>query len=218
MAQFAVQRRSMVDSQLRTNRVMDEALIAALLEIPRERFVPDRLASVAYVDRDLPLEGGRFVMEPMVFARLAQLLAVSSGDVVLDIACGTGYSSAVLSRLCSTVVALECDSALAETARTNLAESDIDNVIVVDGPLGEGYPDQAPYNAILLGGAVPEIGAALTDQLADGGRVAAVVADGSGPGRATCATRTGARTSSRVAFDASTLPLPGFGKAERFVL
>ena len=136
MAQFAVQRRSMVDSQLRTNRVVDEALIAALLEIPRERFVPDRLASVAYVDRDLPLEGGRFVMEPMVFARLAQLLAVSSGDVVLDIGCGTGYSSAVLSRLCSTVVALECDSALAETARTNLAESDIDNVIVVDGPSG----------------------------------------------------------------------------------
>lgn len=218
MAQFAVQRRSMVDGQLRTNRVVDEALIAALLEIPRERFVPDRLASVAYVDRDLPLEGGRFVMEPMVFARLVQLLAVSPGDVVLDIGCATGYSSAVLSRLCSTVVALECDSGLAETARLNLAESDIDNVIVVDGPLGEGYPDQAPYNAILLGGAVPEIGSALTDQLADGGRVAGVVADGPGPGCATCATRTGARTSSRVAFDASTPPLPGFARAERFVL
>lgn len=218
MAQFAVQRRSMVDSQLRTNRVVDEALIAAFLEIPRERFVPDRLASVAYVDRDLPLEGGRFVMEPMVFARLVQLLAVSSGDIVLDIGCATGYSSAVLSRLCSTVVALECDSGLAEAARLNLAASDIDNVIVVDGPLGEGYPDQAPYNAILLGGAVPEIGTALTDQLADGGRVAAVVAGGPGPGRATCAMRTGARTSSRVVFDASTLPLPGFGKAERFAL
>ena len=218
MAQFAVQRRCMVDSQLRTNRVVDEALIAALLEIPRERFVPDRLASVAYVDRDLPLEGGRFVMEPMVFARLVQLLAVSPGDVVLDIGCATGYSSAVLSRLCSTVVALECDSALAETARINLAESDIDNVIVVDGPLGEGYPDQAPYNAILLGGAVPEIGSALTDQLADGGRVAGVVAGGSGPGCATCATRAGERISSRIAFDANTPPLPGFARAERFVL
>lgn len=218
MAQFAAQRRSMVDSQLRTNRVADETLIAALLEIPRERFVPDRLASVAYVDRDLPLERGRFVMEPMVFARLVQLLAVSSGDVVLDIGCGTGYSSAVLSRLCSTVVALECESGLAEAARRNLAESDIDNVIVVDGSLGEGYPDQAPYNAILLGGAVPEIGAALTDQLADGGRVAAVVADKAGPGRATCTTRAGARVSSRVAFDAGTPPLPGFEKAERFVL
>ena len=218
MAQFAAQRRSMVDSQLRTNRVVDEALVAAMLEIPRERFVPDRLASVAYVDRDLPLDGGRFVMEPMVFARLVQLLAVSPGDIVLDIGCGSGYSSAVLSRLCSTVVALECDPGLAETARRNLAEADIDNVIVVDGPLREGYPDQAPYNAILLGGAVPEMEAALTDQLAEGGRVAAIVADGPGPGRATCAMRAGAGISNRVAFDANTLPLPGFEKAERFVL
>lgn len=218
MAQFAAQRRSMVDSQLRTNKVVDEALLSALLEIPRERFVPDRLASVAYVDKDLPLDGGRFVMEPMVFGRLVQLLVVSPGDVVLDIGCGTGYSSAVLARLCSTVVALECDSGLAETARRNLAESDIDNVFVVDGPLSEGYPDQAPYNAILIGGAVPEIGAALTGQLAESGRLAAVVADGPGPGRATCATRSGDGVSRRVAFDANTLPLPGFEKTERFVL
>ena len=218
MAQFATQRRSMVDSQLRTNRVDDPALIAALLEIPRERFVPDRLASVAYVDEDLPLEGGRFVMEPMVFARLAQLLLPRPNDIVLDIGCGTGYSSAVLSRLCSTVVALECDTGLAEMARRNLAESDIDNVIVVDGPLEQGYPDQAPYNAILLGGAVPRIEAALTDQLADGGRLAAVVAEGPGPGRAMCATRGAGQVPCRVAFDANTRPLPGFEETERFVL
>ena len=218
MAQFAAQRRSMVDSQLRTNRVVDEALISAFLETPRERFVPERLASVAYVDEDLPLTDGRFVMEPMVFARLVQLLAVSPGDVVLDIGCGTGYSSAVLSRLCSTVVALECDPRLAETARHNLADSDIDNVFVVDGALREGYPDQAPYNAILLGGAVPRIEAALTDQLAKNGRLAAVVADGPGPGRAVCAARIGEGISSRVAFDANTLSLPGFEKAERFIL
>ena len=218
MAQFAAQRRSMVDSQLRTNRVDDPALIAAFLDIPRERFVPDRLASVAYVDEDLPLSGGRFVMEPMVFARLVQLLAARPSDIVLDIGCGTGYSSAVLSRLCSTVVALECDPGLAETARRNLADSDIDNVIVVDGPLERGYPDQAPYNAILVGGAVPEIGTALTDQLADGGRLAAVVAGNPGPGRATCALRGGGQLSCRVTFDANTRPLPGFDKMERFEL
>lgn len=218
MAQFAAQRRSMVDSQLRTNRVDDPALIASLLEIPRERFVPDRFASVAYVDEDLPLEGGRFVMEPMVFARLVQLLAARPSDIVLDIGCGTGYSSAVLARLCSTVVALECDPGLAETARRNLADSDIDNVIVVDGPLERGYPDQAPYNAILLGGAVTEIGTALTDQLADGGRLAAVVTGSPGPGRATCAVRGGGQISRRVTFDANTRPLPGFEETERFVL
>ena len=128
----------MVDSQLRTNRVVDEALIAALSELPREDFVPDRLAAVAYVDADLPLDGGRFLMEPMVFARLVQLLAVAPGDIVLDIGCASGYSSAVLARLCSTVVALECDPALAETARRNLARAAIDNVIVVDGDAGGG--------------------------------------------------------------------------------
>ena len=218
MAEFAVQRRSMVDSQLRTNKVVDEALIAALLEVPRERFVPDRLAPVAYVDEDLPLEDGRFLMEPMIFARLVQLLSVSPSDIVLDIGCGPGYSSAVLSRLCSTVVALECDSGLAETARRNLARADIDNVIVVDGPLAAGYPDQAPYNAILLGGAVPEIGTALTGQLAADGRLAAVVAQGPAPGRAICATESGGSVSTRIAFDANTLPLPGFEITERFVL
>lgn len=218
MAEFAVQRRSMVDSQLRTNKVVDRALLAALLELPRERFVPDRLAPVAYVDEDLPLAGGRFLMEPMIFARLVQSLAVSPSDIVLDIGCGPGYSSAVLSRLCSTVVALECDSGLAETARRNLARFDIDNVIVVDGPLAAGYPEQAPYNAILLGGAVPEIGTALTGQLAENGRLAAVVAEGSAPGRAICAARGGAGVSVRVAFDANTLPLPGFEMTERFVL
>ncbi len=218
MAGSAEPRLSMVDSQIRTNRVVDEALIGAMLELPREDFVPDRLAAVAYVDKDLPLDGGRFLMEPMVFARLVQMLAVSPGDIVLDIGCGTGYSSAVLARLCSTVVALECDAGMAETARRNLARADIDNVIVVDGELAAGYPDQAPYNAILLGGAVPEIGTALTDQLAENGRLAAVVTRGAPPGRATCAVRGGGGVSRRVAFDAATLPLPGFERAERFVL
>ncbi len=218
MTQFAAQRRSMVDSQLRTNRVSHDALIAAMLEVPRERFVPDRLTRVAYVDQDLPLGGGRFLMEPMVFARLVQALAVSPGDVVLDIGCGSGYSSAVLAGLCSTVVALEADPDLAETARRNLADIDVDNVVVVDGPLQAGYPDQAPYNAILLGGAVLETGESLTGQLAENGRLAAVLAKGAGPGHAVCATRIGDTVSVRTLFDANTPGLPGFAAMERFVL
>jgi len=218
MTQFAAQRRSMVDSQLRTNRVTHDALIAAMLEIPRERFVPERLSRVAYVDQDLPLGGGRFLMEPMVFARLVQALAVSPGDVVLDIGCGSGYSSAVLARLCSTVVALESDPVLAETARRNLADIDIDNVVVVDGQLETGYPDQAPYDAILMGGAVPETGETLTGQLTERGRLSAVVAKGAGPGRAVCATRIGDTVSVRTLFDANAPGLPGFETIEGFVL
>ena len=103
---FAKARRNMVESQLRTNRVIEPAIVTAMGSVPRERFLPDALAAVAYIDEDLPLGGGRFLMEPMIFGRMLQEAMPGPEDAVLLIGCGTGYSAAVLAKLCSAVIAL----------------------------------------------------------------------------------------------------------------
>jgi protein-L-isoaspartate(D-aspartate) O-methyltransferase len=205
-------RRNMVDGQLRTNRVTDEAILAAMAEIPRELFVPRALASVAYLDDDLPLGDGRYLMEPMVLARLLQSAQIRPGDVVLDVGAATGYASAIAARLAKTVFALESDAGMARQAGETLIRLQIDNVVVVDGPLGEGYPAQAPYDVILIEGAVPEIPAAIASQLAEGGRICAVTAPPEGAGRAVLALRRGGVVSSLELFDAAVPPLRGFEK------
>ncbi len=217
MIDFAAARRNMVDCQIRTDRVTDPALLAALADIPRERFLDPGQDALAYLDEDLPLGGGRYLTEPRVFARMVQELGIEAGDVVLDVGCGCGYAGAVLARLASTVVALEADGELAARATRVLAELGVDNVVVVEGPAREGYPRQAPYDVILVDGAVPEIPAGLCDQLAEGGRLCAVVRDGDGPGRAVIASRRGAVISRRTVFDAHTRALPGFEAAAGFV-
>ena len=217
MADFKKARQNMVDCQLRTNKITDSSVIEAFETVPREAFVEDRLKSVAYTDEDLPIAGGRCLMEPMVFARLVQELAISADDVVLDIGCGTGYSAAILSHLAATVVALESDAALVERATAALAEIAADNAVVVEGPLVEGYPGQGPYNVICIEGAVTEVPRALADQLAEGGRLAAVIDTGSGPGHAVLMLKTRGVLSKRVLFDANILPLPEFVRPAGFV-
>lgn len=218
MADFAAARQHMVDSQIRTNKVFGPELVAALLEVPREIFVPDALRPVAYIDKDLDCGNRRHLMEPMVFARLVELLGIATDDIVLDIGCGSGYSSAILSRLASTVVAIEADVALAQMAQTNLSGLGIDNVVIIEGILAAGYPDQAPYNGILLGGAVGEISPAMTDQLADGGRLCGILRPPGEVGRAVLATRIGTVISRQAVFDANTSMLPGFEVDEGFEL
>ncbi len=218
MADFAAARLHMVNSQIRTNKVFGTALVAALSETPREIFVPEPMRAVAYVDEDIDCGNRRHLMEPMVFARLVESLDIRPTDIVLDIGCGSGYSSAILARLASTVVAVEADAALADNAQANFSQLGVDNVVVVDGPLAAGYPDQAPYNAILLSGAVPELSQTLTDQIADGGRLAAIVRPPGGVGRAVLATRIGGVVSRRAVFDANTPVLPGFEVEKGFVL
>jgi protein-L-isoaspartate(D-aspartate) O-methyltransferase len=214
---YAVARRNMVDNQIRTNHVTDPRVIAALSEIPREAFVPERLQGVAYVDGDIALGNGRSLMQPAVFARLLQAAEIKPSEVVLDIGCGSGYSSAVLARLASTVVALESDGELATQANTLLAGLSVDNVAIVMGPLANGDPAHGPYDVILLEGAVPRIADALTDQLADGGRLLAVVGGRPGIGRATVVCRVGDAVSSRQVFDATIAMLPSFESEPRFV-
>ncbi len=217
MIDFSTARLMMVESQLRTNKVTDLPLIDAFETVPRELFVPEPLRGVAYVDEDVALGGGRFVMEPRVLARLLQAAQPGPEDMALDLGCGSGYATAILSRLVATVVALEDVAALATAANRSLAELEIDNAVVVEGRLVEGYPKQAPYNVILLGGAVAEVPAAVADQLAEGGRLVAVVSAGPGLGRATLMRRDGGVISSRILYDAALPVLPGFEAAPGFV-
>ena len=217
MSDHAAQRLNMVESQLRTNKVTDPALIAAMAAVPRERFLPKALHGIAYVDEDLPLGADRHLMEPMVMARLIQALRLTPSDVVLEIGTGCGYGAAILARLASTVVALESDPALAASAANILNEQGFDTAIVVEGPLGEGYPRQGPYDAILVSGAVPELPVAILDQMAEGGRLAAVIGRPGEPGRATLVQRRGGVASRRVMFDAAVAPLPGFAREPGFV-
>ena len=217
MVDFAAARSNMVESQIRTNKVTDPHLLDAFETTPRERFVPEPLRGIAYVDQDVALGGERFVMEPMVLARLLQAARPGPGDVALDLGCGSGYATAILSRLVATVVALEVDAALAAAANQTLDELEIDNAVVVEGPLAEGYPKQAPYNVILLNGAVSEVPLAIADQLAEGGRLVTVVSVGAGLGRATLMRRDSGVISSRILCDASVPVLPGFEAAPGFV-
>jgi protein-L-isoaspartate(D-aspartate) O-methyltransferase len=214
---FAAARANMVDCQLRTNKVRDPRVLHAFETLPRELFVPEARRGIAYVDKDLEIAPDRHLMEPMVLARLIQEAAVEPDDLVLAIGGASGYSSAILSQLAATVVALESDPGLAARAGEIRAELGIDNVVAEDGPLDAGYPSQAPYNAILIDGAVPEVPAAIADQLADGGRLVTVVREAAAPGRAVLMRRTGEVVSGRILFDAATPLLPGFARAEEFV-
>jgi protein-L-isoaspartate(D-aspartate) O-methyltransferase len=171
---------------------------------------------VAYVDEDIPLGRGRFVMEPMILGRLLELAAPRSTDSALVVGAGLGYSAAVLARIAGRVVALESDRELAQRAAQTLKTLGISNVALVEGALAEGAPRQAPFDVILFDGAVDRAPSAVLDQLAEHGRLAVVVRT-SGIGRATLMTRQAGLVASRVAFDAAVPCLPGFEPAPAFV-
>ena len=214
---FTVARRHMVASQLRPNKVTDDRLAQAMEQVPREMFVPKSLRGVAYLDEDIEIADGRYLMEPMVLARLLQAAEVRADDIVLDVGCGSGYSTAVIARLAGTVVGVESDSALAARATDLLTDLEVDNAAVVEGAFDAGLPDQGPYDIILLNGAVPAAPAALLDQLAEGGRLVAVIRSDQPTGLAIRFSRHGDGVSRKVLFDATCPPLPGFEMPTGFV-
>jgi protein-L-isoaspartate(D-aspartate) O-methyltransferase len=212
---FAAARVKMVDNQIRTTDVTDIEILRAFLNVPRELFVPAERRELAYIGAELPLGGGRTMMEASPLAKLLQLVEVRAGDRALDVAGGTGYAAAVLSRLGAAVTMVESDETLAETARAALAEAGA-AAEVVTGPLNEGHGAGAPYDIILIEGAVDEVPQALMDQLADRGRLVTVVGHGNA-GMARLFVKDGDIVSDRFAFNCSLRPLAGFQKSPSFV-
>ena len=213
---FAAARRNMVDCQILPNQVDDERIIDALLEVPREKFVPDSLSGVAYVDEIIPVGNGRCVMEAMVIARLLQMASLRSEDMVLTIGCGTGYAVSILAKIVDTVVAVESDKALVQKATENFAAVGLSNIAVIEGVLSDGNIGQGPYDFIFFDGAVTRVPAKISGQLTENGRLAAIVTD-NGSSKACLYTRYGDLLTRREVFDAGTPLLPGFEKEEAFL-
>jgi protein-L-isoaspartate(D-aspartate) O-methyltransferase len=220
MFDFAAARRMMVDGQVRTADVTDPRLIAAMLDLPRERFFPEDKASLAYLDLDAVVsEPGlvpRRLLKPMVLAKLIQAAAVGEGDRVLDVGCATGYSTGVLARLAGSVVGLEEEPALVRHATEALAETGTADARIVAGSLVRGFAEEGPYDVIMLEGAAEVVPDGLLDQLKNGGRLACVLQRGPA-GKAMIYLRTGSDVSGRAVFEAAAGLLPGFAKSPEFV-
>lgn len=207
---YAPARANMVDSQLRPNKVTDPRLLAAFRSVPRERFVPQERAALAYADEDIRLAGGRVLMQPMVLARLLQALAPQSGERALVIGAGAGYSAAILAQLGLSVIALEDDAALPMKAASAA-------ISPVSGPLTAGWPAAAPYDVILIDGGITALPDAITAQIAPAkGRLGTVLHDGP-VAQAVLVQVFAGRPAITKLFDCATPVLPGFRRAPGFV-
>jgi protein-L-isoaspartate(D-aspartate) O-methyltransferase len=205
---------NMIEAQIRTNNVTDVRIHAALDAVLRERFVPTAKQALAYADVPVEIAPGRFLLDPRSFAKALQLVRVTAEDKVLDVGCGTGYSSAVLGRLARNVIALEQDADLVRVA-AGLLET-LSNVRITQGALIEGFKDEAPYDVIFVNGAIEAQPDTLLSQLAEGGRLVAFLQSGA-QGRATLYLKEQGRVGHRPDFDANVPLLAGFKKHLGFV-
>jgi protein-L-isoaspartate(D-aspartate) O-methyltransferase len=219
MLDFATARRMMVDGQVRTADVTDPRLIEAMLDVPRERFLPQTKAQLAYLDIDVPMtetagRSFRRMLKPMVLAKLLQVAEITETDRVLDIGSGSGYGAALIARLAGAVVAVEQDESLLGQARGAL--SGIANVTIVQGPLTVGAASNGPYDVVVLEGAIEIVPTDLGGQIKEGGRLVCVLGTG-GAGKAMIYRMSGGELSGRPVFDAAAPLLPGFEKPAFFV-
>lgn len=212
---YKQQREAMVASQLRTTRVSDPGLVRALRAVPRELFVPQAKRSLAYIDEDLAIAPGRYLMEPMVFARLIDKALVNAGERVLVVAGGTGYGAAVLAHMGADVIMLEADKALARASRTALGQAGAGTVAVVEGELTAGHPAGAPYGLIVIEGMIEDVPDALVAQLADAGRLVGVLLQ-DGVGRGVIGRKAGTAFGVSAFMDANVAALPEFSRPPAF--
>lgn len=217
MTDYATRRRVMVDTQVRPSDVTKYPIINAMLTVPREQFVPNAKREAAYVGENLELAEGRVMLEPRTLAKMLDALAIGPEHLVLVVGAGSGYSSAVIAHLAEAVVALEEDEALASDAEATLGDTGADNVAVVEGPLTEGAPRHGPYDAILIEGGVEEVPEAITGQLKEGGRIAALFMQGS-LGTVRIGWCVDGAMTWRYAFNAAAPVLPGFTRKRAFAL
>ena len=215
---YAKARFNMVESQIRTNKVTDPLLLAAMSRIPRQIFVSPVLAGVAYVDKSLRIAANRYLLEPLVTARLLQEAIVAPTDKALVIGAGTGYSTAILADLAASVAAIESDLELADKARSNLAALAVSNAMVHDGPLDQGVAASGPYDVILIDGMIADLPKQIADQIADHGRLVTVQAQEGRCGAGMLYRKLGGSVSSRILFDATGPFLPGFEPRSAFAL
>jgi protein-L-isoaspartate(D-aspartate) O-methyltransferase len=217
MSEYAEARLAMVNNQIRPSDVTDHALQDALTSVPREIFIPKSQMAKAHADIEVALGEGRYMLRPREFAKLVQAARIAPTDVVLDIGCGRGYSTAILARLCETVIAVE-NASIGQVDKTSerLASINADNAVVIEGTLEKGAPGQGPFDVIFVNGAVHNPVQAWLDQLAEGGRLAVFERDGR-VGRATIYTKANGQIGERAVFDSVPPMLPGFEPEPNFV-
>jgi len=219
MIDCALQRTNMVESQIRPSDVTDRRILRAMSSIARERFVPTSLTAIAYMDEAIalhdaaPRTGARRMLSPRTLAKLIQLAQIEPTDRVLDVGTGRGYGAALLSHLAANVTALESDETLAAAAKVAL--EDLPNVSLITGHLHAGAPTQAPFDVIVLEGAVFDRPDSLIAQLKSGGRLVAILY-ANGVGQATVWRREGDHVGQAAAFEAAISPLPGFEPHQAF--
>ncbi|WP_424967737.1 MULTISPECIES: protein-L-isoaspartate O-methyltransferase family protein [unclassified Dinoroseobacter] len=217
MTDYAARRTMMVDTQVRPSDVTKFNIIDAMLTVRREVFTPDDKREIAYVSENVPLGGERVMLEPRTLAKILDALDIQPEEMVLDIGCGLGYSTALIAKLAEAVVAVEEDADLARDAEALLSSENVDNAALITAPLAEGAPKHGPYDVITLQGAVEEVPEAILAQLKEGGRIAAVFMEG-GLGVCRLGYKIDGDVSWRFEFNASAPVLNGFERATAFVL
>ena len=217
MADYTTRRTMMVDTQVRPSDVTKFPIIDAMLSVPREAFVPADQKEAAYVGENLSLTADRVILEPRSFAKLLDILDIKPTEVVMDLGAGLGYSTAVLAHIADFVVGVESHADLATDAQATLSEQGVDNAAILEAPLAEGAAKSGPYDVVILQGAAEVVPQAILDQIKDGGRIAAIFAEGA-LGVARIGYKLDGRINWRDAFNASAPVLSGFEKKAAFAL